>query len=314
MIFSLFKNTIIAPYLRALILPHMREIVKKLRKYEIQIRKAINSQMQGDFYSVFKGTGIEFEDIRLYQYGDDIRAIDWRSTAKYDQTFVKKYKETKEQSVFFLIDVSASQQIGVPGKQKIDIGKEICGVLSLVALRESSQVGLISYSDVKEKFVKAAKGNKHAYEIIAALFDHIPISTKTSLNKAIVFALNAIKRRSVIIFISDFIDENYFNNLKAMAKRHDLVVLHISDKRETKVPNLGIVPIYDKENNTRKWVNTSSGFFRNSINKTYVEKAEILQKFCKKHQVNYLSIDTNEDYVPKLIRMFKVRNQSLKRG
>jgi uncharacterized protein (DUF58 family) len=292
----------------------MRELVKKLRKYEIQIRKAINSQMQGDFYSVFKGTGIEFEDIRLYQYGDDIRAIDWRSTAKYDHTFVKVYKETKEQSVFFLVDISASQQIGVPGKQKIDIGKEICGVLSLVALRESSQVGLISYSDQKEKFVKAAKGNKHAYEIIAALFDHKPISTKTNLNKAIIYALNAIKRRSIIIFISDFIDEGYFDNLKAMAKRHDLVVLHISDKRETSIPSLGIVPIFDKENNTRKWVNTSSNHFRDSIHETYIEKADILEKFCKKHQINYLDIDTDEEYVPKLIKMFKVRNQSLKRG
>jgi len=292
----------------------MRELIKKLRKYEIQIRKAINSQMQGDFYSVFKGTGIEFEDVRLYQYGDDIRAIDWRSTAKYNHTFVKKYKETKEQSVFFLMDVSASQQIGLPGKQKIDIGKEICGVLALVALRESSQVGLISYSDVKEKYVRAAKGNKHAYEIIAALFDHQPISTKTNLNKAIIYALNAIKRRSVIIFISDFIDDNYFDNLKAMAKRHDLVVLHISDKRETKIPSLGIVPIFDKENNARKWVNTSSGFFRNSIKKTYVDNSQLLQKFCKKHQINYLAIDTSEDYVPRLIRMFKVRNQSIKRG
>ena len=292
----------------------MRELVKKLRKYEIQIRKAINSQMQGDFYSVFKGTGIEFEDIRLYQYGDDIRAIDWRSTAKYDQTFVKVYKETKEQSVFFLMDVSASQQIGAPGKQKIDIGKEICGVLSLVALRESSQVGLISYSDVKEKFVKAAKGNKHAYEIISALFDHEPISKKTDLNKAIIYTLNAIKRRSVIIFISDFIDDNYFNNLKAMASKHDVVVLHISDKRETKIPSLGIVPVFDKENNKLKWVNTSSAYFRNSINKTYVDKAGTLQTFCKKHQINYLSINTDEDYVPKLIKLFRVRNRSIKRG
>lgn len=292
----------------------MRELVKKLRKYEIQIRKAINSQMQGDFYSVFKGTGIEFEDIRLYQYGDDIRAIDWRSTAKYDHTFVKVYKETKEQSIFFLVDISASQQIGVEGRQKIDIGKEITGVLSLVALRESSQVGLISFSDQKEKYVKAAKGNKHAYEIIAALFDHVPQSTKTNLNKALIYALNTIKRRSVVILISDFIDEQYYDNLKAMAKRHDLVVLHISDKRETNIPSLGIVPVFDKENNTRRWVNTSSAFFRNSINKTYVENAEVLERFCKKHQINYLAIDTEEDYVPKLIRLFKVRNQSLKRG
>ena len=114
--------------------------------------------------------------------------------------------------------------------------------------------------------------------------------------------------------ISDFIDEGYFDNLKAMANRHDLVVIHISYKRETKIPSLGIVPIHDKENNTRKWVNTSSGSFRSSINKTYVEKATILKNFCKKHQINYVDIDTDDNYVPKLIRMFKVRNQSLKRG
>lgn len=291
----------------------MRELIKKLRKYEIQIRKAINSQMQGDFYSIFKGSGLEFDDIRLYQYGDDIRSIDWRSTAKYDQTFVKKYKETKEQSVYFLVDISGSQEIGSPGQQKIDVGKEIAGVLSLVALKESSQVGLISFSDVKEKFVKAGKGTAHGYAIIASLFDHKPTSTRTDLNKAIIYLLNAVKRRSIVIMISDFIDEGYENNFKALARRHDLVVIHLSDRRETKVPKLGIIPVYDKEQNKTKYINTSSKTFRQSLNKTYVENREELEKYCKKHQVNYLAVDTDEDYVPKLIKLFKVRNQSLKR-
>ena len=291
----------------------MRELIKKLRKYEIQIRKAINSQMQGDFYSIFKGSGLEFDDIRLYQYGDDIRAIDWRSTAKYDHTFVKKYKETKEQSVYFLVDISGSQEIGSPGKQKIDIGKEICGVLALVALKESSQVGMISFTDEKEKYVKAGKGTAHGYEIISGLFDHKPKSTKTDLNKAIIYLLNAVKRRSIVIFISDFIDEGYEKNFKALAKRHDLVVIHISDKRETKIPDLGIIPVWDKEQNQTKFVNTSSGFFKQSLNKTYVTNRDVLKDYCKKHQVNYLDVDTNEDYVPKLIKLFKVRNQSLKR-
>ncbi len=294
-------------------MPGMRELVKKLRKYEIQIRKAINTQMQGDFYSVFKGTGLEFEDIRLYQYGDDIRAIDWRATAKYNHTFVKKYKETKEQSVYLLLDISASQEIGAPGQQKIDIGKEICGVLALVALRESSQVGLITFSDQKEKYVKAAKGNKHAYEIIAALYEHRPRSPRTNLNKALIYALNAIKRRSVIILLSDFIDEGYYKNLKAMANKHDLIVIHISDRRETNIPKLGIIPVRDKENGVSKWINSSSRYFRQNLRKTYVENADTLKHFCRKHQVNYLSIDTSEDYVPKLIRMFRVRNKSIKR-
>ncbi len=292
----------------------MRELVKKLRKYEIHIRKAINSQMQGDFHSIFKGSGLEFDDIRPYQYGDDIRSIDWRSTAKYDQTFVKKYKETKEQTVYFLLDISASHEIGSPGKQKIDIGKEICGVLALVGLKESSQVGLIAYSDVKEKFIKAAKGEKHSSEILHAIFKHKRISKKTDLNGGIRYLLNAVKRRSVVIFISDFIDEGYENNLKALAKKHDLINIQINDKRETEIPKLGIIPIWDKENNKKIWVNTSSAGFRKSLHKTYTENKTHLSDFCRKHQINYLSIDTEDNYVPQLIKMFRVRNKSLKRA
>ncbi len=292
----------------------MRELVKKLRKYEIHIRKAINSQMQGDFHSIFKGSGLEFDDIRPYQYGDDIRSIDWRSTAKYDQTFVKKYKETKEQTVYFLLDISASHEIGSPGKQKIDIGKEICGVLALVGLKESSQVGLIAYSDVKEKFIKAAKGEKHSSEILHGIFKHKRTSKKTDLNGGIRYLLNAVKRRSVVIFISDFIDEGYENNLKALAKKHDLINIQINDKRETEIPKLGIIPIWDKENNKKIWVNTSSAGFRKSLHKTYTENKTHLSDFCRKHQINYLSIDTEDNYVPQLIKMFRVRNKSLKRA
>ena len=135
----------------------MKELLKKLRRYEIQIRKAINSQMKGDFRSVFKGTGLEFDDVRPYQYGDDIRTIDWNVSAKGHGTFVKTFREEKEQTVFFILDVSASQEIGVAGKTKVDIGREICGVLSLSAVKESSHVGLICYSDQRELYIKPTK-------------------------------------------------------------------------------------------------------------------------------------------------------------
>jgi uncharacterized protein (DUF58 family) len=229
----------------------MRELLKKLRNFEIQIRKAINSHMQGDFHSVFKGSGLEFDDVRPYQYGDDIRTIDWNVTAKGHGTFVKTFKEEKEQTVFFILDVSASEEIGSPGKTKVDIGKEICGVLALSATKESSHVGLICYSDVKEKYLKPTKGHSQAYQIISALVNLNPRSLKTNLSKAIAFALNTIKRRSVIILISDFIDEGYFDNLRALARRHDLVVIQISDKRETRLPKLGIIPVLDKESMTK---------------------------------------------------------------
>jgi len=290
----------------------MKELLKKLRKYEIQIRKAINSQMQGDFHSIFKGSGLEFDDVRPYQYGDDIRTIDWNVSAKGHGTFVKTFREEKEQTVFFILDVSASENIGSAGSTKADIGKEICGVLALSATKESGHVGLICFSDVKEKYIKPVKGHLQAYEIISTLVKLNPRSLKTNLTKAIAFGLNAIKRRSVVILISDFIDDGYFHNLKALARRHDLVVIHVSDKRETRLPKLGIIPIIDKETQRTLWVNTSFGDFRKKISDRLATRKQELEKFSRKHQVNFISLDTDEDYVPKLLRLFKIRNQSLK--
>lgn len=290
----------------------MKELVKKLRKYQIQIRKAINNQMHGDFHSVFKGSGLEFDDVRAYQYGDDVRTIDWNVTAKGHGTFVKTFKEEKEQTVFFLIDVSASQEIGNPGQQKIDIVKEICGVLSLSAVQEQSQVGLICFSDQKEKYVKPGKGEKHAFRFISDLMTLKPKSTKTNISKSILFALNLIKRKSVVIMISDFIDEGYEHNLKALASQHDLVVIHISDIRETQLPKLGIVPLLDKESNKTFWTNTSSASFRGGLKSTFEGNQEKLEQFCRKRQANYVNIYTDEDYVSKLIKLFRVRNKSRK--
>ena len=290
----------------------MREILKKLRRYEIQIRKAINSHMQGDFRSIFKGSGLEFDDVRPYQYGDDIRTIDWNVSAKGHGTFVKTFREEKEQTVFFILDVSASEDIGNPGRTKADVAKEICGVLALSSVKESSHVGLICFSDIKEKYLKPTKGHSQAYEIIAALSSLKPASLKTNLSKAISFALNIIKRRSVVILISDFIDEGYLHNLKSLARRHDLVVIQISDKRETRLPKLGIIPIVDKESRRTLWINTSFGDFREKVIKRYETRKNDLENFSRKHQVNFIAIDTDEDYVPKLLKLFKMRNKSLK--
>jgi len=290
----------------------MRELLKKLRKYEIQIRKAINSHMQGDFHSVFKGSGLEFDDVRPYQYGDDIRTIHWNVSAKGHGTFVKTYREEKEQTVFFILDVSASEEIGQTGRTKSDVSREICGVLTLSAVKESSHVGLICFSDVREVYLKPVKGHSQAYEIIKALASLKPKSLQTNLAHAISFALNIIKRRSVVILISDFIDEGYFDNLKALARRHDLVVIHISDKLESNLPGLGIVPVIDKESGKTLWVNTSSSDFRRKISQSLEARKDELAKFSRKHQINFISLDTQEDYVPKLLRLFKVRNKTLK--
>ncbi|MEQ9425819.1 MAG: DUF58 domain-containing protein [Cyclobacteriaceae bacterium] len=292
----------------------MQDLLKKLRKYEVRIRKAITSHMQGDFHSVFKGSGLEFDDVRPYQYGDDVRSIDWNVSAKGHGTYVKTFKEEKEQTVFFILDVSASQEIGTDGRKKLDIGKEICALLTISAIKESSQVGLICYSDQDESYVKPRKGIKHSYEVINKLFKLNPKSLKTDIKGAIKYALSIIKRRSVIILVSDFIDEGYEHNLKALAKKHDLVVVHIYDVRETTLPKLGIVPLYDQESKKTVWVNTSSGAFRKKMERLYGDNRAELEKLCRRHQANYLSVRTDEDYVPKLIKLFKVRNRMVKVG
>jgi len=268
--------------------------------------------MQGDFHSIFKGSGLEFDDVRPYQYGDDIRSIDWHVSAKGHGTFVKTFKEEKEQTIYFIVDVSASQNIGAEGKTKFDIGTEICGVLALSGAKESSQIGLICYSDEREKFLKPKKGMAQAYEILASLHRLKPKSTKTNLTKALSFALNSIRRKSVVVMISDFIDEGYHHNLQSVARKHDLVIIQVTDKRETSLPKLGIIPVLDKESNKTLWINTSFGDFRERMATSHIVRQEELAKFSRKHQINYLNVTTDEDFVPKLLRLFRIRNTSLK--
>ncbi|HLF36029.1 MAG TPA: DUF58 domain-containing protein [Cyclobacteriaceae bacterium] len=291
----------------------MKELLKKLRRYEIQIRKAINAYMQGNYHSVFKGSGLEFDDVRAYQYGDDVRAIDWNVTAKGHGTYIKTFKEEKEQIVFFMLDISASQEIGIPGKQKLDIAREICGVLALSAIKESSQAGLLCFTDRKEKYVKPGKGPRHAYILFSEIFSLTPSSLKTDIKKAILYTLEILKRRSVVIYISDFIDTGYEPNLRALARKHDLVVIQIADQRETDLPKLGIVPLYDRESGKTIWMNTSSPFFRNNLHNNFEGKKTDLENLCRKQNANYILIDTREDYVPRLVRLFRVRNK-LRRG
>lgn len=290
----------------------MKEIIRKLKKYEIQIRKAVNAHMSGEFKSVFKGTGLDFDDVRQYQYGDDVRAIDWNVTARGQETYVKTYKEEKEQSVFFLLDISASQEIGKKGKQKADIAKEIAGVLTLSAVKESSNVGLIAFTDQKEIYVKPEKTQSHAAFLIGKLFKTIPKSKKTDINRGISLALGLIKRRSVVILISDFIDSGYEKKLKALANKHDLIVIHTYDLLESRLPGLGIIPVLEKESGKTRWVNTSLPGFRKKTARSLQETTDHLKKFCRKYQIDYLPIDTSEDYVPKLVRLFKKRNLSWK--
>lgn len=212
------------------------------------------------------------------------------------------------------MDISASQDIGQEGNRKIDQGKIIAGVLTLAAVFEGSQVGLISYSDEKEKLILPAKGGKQGVKMIKGIFEHENKSLKTDLNGLFTFALNLIKKRAVVVVISDFIDSGYERPFRALAERHDLVAIQLTDPRESILPSLGIIPVYDKERGKTTWVNTAFGSFSKKIADTFTTERANLKDICKKNQINYLTIDTTQDIVAPLIELFKYRNKSMKRG
>ena len=286
----------------------MKEILKKLKKYEIRIRKYINNSYQGEYKSLFKGTGLDFDDTRLYNYGDDYRSINWKNSAKEDKIFINTYKEEKEQSVFFLIDVSNSQSIG--NRNKLNITKEIASVLCLSAMRLNSQVGLLCYSDIKELFIQPKKGNSHAYRIIKELYDLINISNKTNLNEMFKYFNNTIKKKSLVIILSDFLDKNFENTLRSLSNTHDVICIHIEDKKERIITDLGLIEIENNEENKKKWINTSSSEFNKVKQNTFKYKNNELKKFFKKINTNYLKVSTESDYVKDLIKLFKFRNSN----
>lgn len=291
-----------------------QQLVRKLRQVEIRMLKAVDAQLQGNFHSVFKGTGLEFDDVRLYQYGDEVRAIDWAVSSKGHGTFIKTYKEEREQQVLLLFDVSASQQVGASGRRKLDVGREICGILALAAARQDAQLGVLAFSDQKELYMAAGKGSRHAYSLIKRLFELAPKSKQTGVAAGIKQALGLLKRRSIVLLISDFIDSSYERELTMLARKHDLVVIQLLDQREREFPPLGIVPLYDQESGRTLWTNTSSGAFRARYRATYEQNRDQISQICRRHRTEYISITTDADYVPQLIRLFRRRNFRAGRG
>ena len=283
----------------------MKDILKKVRKYEIEIRKFLNNSNQVDYNSIFKGSGIDFDDLRPYQYGDDHRSINWNITAKEDKIYTNTYKEDKEQSVFFLLDISQSQYIGK--NNKINISKEIASVLTISALNTNSQVGLLCFSDKKELFIESKKGIPHGYLIIKKLFELKQKSIKTSISSMIQFFMKSIKKKSLVIILSDFIDEHYLKSLKSLNKYHDVICLHVYDEQEINIPKLGIIPVEEKEDNFKKWINTSSNEFQKMTQKLFKNDAEDLKREINSVGINYLKINSKENYIKKLIKLFKYR-------
>lgn len=284
----------------------IRSFLSRIVQLEIRIRKAINTQMHGNFSSVFKGSGLEFSDLRQYQYGDDVRHIDWNTTAKGHGTFIKLFKEEKEQTVFFLLDVSASLLVGRESNSKLNTLKEVTGVLAFSALQEAGHIGFCAYTDKVEKFMAPGSGKKHGYRVISELFKLHPENTGTDLKAGLRFTLQTLNRKSLIFVVSDFLDEGYEDLLKAVAKKHDLIVIQVHDPLEIDMPNLGIIPIFDPESGTTTYVNTSSKLFKSRLNENS-SRLKTLKNLCKQWQADYVTIQTNKDFVPALVKLFRVR-------
>jgi len=294
--------------------PALTALVRRLRHLEIRIRKAVEAQLQGDFHSVFKGTGLEFDDVRLYQYGDEVRAIDWNVSSKGHGTFVKTYKEEKEQQVLVLLDVSASQEVSDGQRRKLDVGRDIAGLLALSAARQGSPLGLLAFSDQKELYLPPGKGPRAAYVLIQRLFALEPQSKRTAVGAGIRQALGLLKRRSLVLLISDFIDANYERELTMLAQRHDLIVVQLLAPRERQFPALGIVPLHDAETGQVRWVNTSSATFRARYEATAREHEAQIANICRRHRTGFLALSTEGDFVPQLVGLFRHRNQQGSRG
>lgn len=292
----------------------LTDLVRRLRHLEIRIRKAVEAQLQGDFHSVFKGTGLEFDDVRLYQYGDEVRAIDWAVSSKGHGTFVKTYREEKEQQVLVLLDVSASLDVGDGRRRKLDVARDIAGLLALSAARQGSALGLLAFSDHKELYLPPGKGPRAAYALINRLFSLEPTSPRTDVAAGIRQALGLLKRRSLVVLVSDFIDGNYERELVMLAQRHDLIVVQLLAPRERRFPALGIVPLRDAETGQVRWVNTSAASFQASTEAAAERQEAELVNLCRRTRTGFLALSTEGDFVPQLVNLFRYRQQSGRRG
>ncbi|MGI4872379.1 MAG: DUF58 domain-containing protein [Janthinobacterium lividum] len=284
-------------------------LVRRLRHLELRMRQAVEAQLQGSFRSVFRGNGLEFDDVRLYQYGDEVRAIDWAVSSKGHGTFVKTYKEEREQQVLVALDVSASQRVGGNrnATSKLDLGRDLAGLLALSAARQEAALGLLAFSDQKELYLPPAKGLRAAYALLQRLYSLRPASQHTSLTVGIRQVLGLLRRRSLVVLISDFIDDNYERELAMLARQHQLLVVQLVAPQETDFPALGIVPLRDAETGATRWVNTSAAGFRGRYAAQAQARQQALQALCRRQRVGFLALRTDEDFVPQLVGLFRQR-------
>lgn len=284
------------------------ELIKKVRKIEIKTRGLSQNIFAGEYHSAFKGRGMMFAEVREYQYGDDIRDIDWNVTARHNHPYVKVYEEERELTVMLLVDVSASRNFGAVGSEKREMIAEIAATIAFSAIQNNDKIGAIFFSDHVEKFITPKKGRKHILFLIRELLDFKPESSGTDIAQAVRYFTDALKRRCTMFLLSDFIDNSdYRTPLSVAASKHDVMAIQVYDKRDAELPNVGLMRVADLETGATTWIDTSSSKTRKAYSRWWYDRQQQMGTTLSSTRVDHVSIATNEDYVRALMGLFKNR-------
>jgi uncharacterized protein (DUF58 family) len=283
------------------------DLIKKVRKIEIKTRGLSNQIFSGQYHTAFKGRGMAFSEVREYQFGDDIRSIDWNVTARFNHPYVKIFEEEREMTVMLLIDVSKSNVFGTQNMLKSEVMTELSAVLAFSAINNNDKVGVIFFSDRIEKFIPPKKGTTHILRIIRELIDFKAVGTGTNITEALRYFTNVIKKRCTAFIISDFIDDNFDNAMKIAKNKHDLVAVRIHDEREMFLPNLGLMKVKDSETGKSVWLDTSTSRVRTAYTCFWIDNKNYVKTLCNKSGIDLVEIRTDKDYIRPLINLFKKR-------
>lgn len=284
------------------------EILKKVRKIEIKTRGLSQNIFAGEYHSAFKGRGMAFSEVREYQFGDDIRDIDWNVTARFHRPYVKVFEEEREITVMLLIDVSGSLDFGTRGQLKRDMLTEIAATLAFSAIQNNDKIGVIFFSDKIEKYIPAKKGRKHILYIIREMLDFQPKSKKTDISYAVEFMTRVLKRRSTVFMLSDFYNKTSFQKeLQIAGQKHDIMAIQVYDPLAKNLPDVGMLKVEDAESGREMIIDTSSKKLRMQHSKVWAERQQHLREDFAKSNVDWTSIATNEDYVKAMMLLFKMR-------
>ncbi|WP_452599256.1 DUF58 domain-containing protein [Pontimicrobium sp. MEBiC01747] len=285
-----------------------KELLKKVRKIEIKTRRLSDHIFGGEYHSTFKGRGMTFSEVRQYQFGDDVRNIDWNVTARYNEPYIKVFEEERELTMMLMVDISGSELFGTDQQFKNEVITEIAATLAFSATQNNDKIGLILFTDDIELYIPPKKGRSHVLRIIRELIEFKPKSKQTNIAEAFKFLRNVMKKKAIVFVLSDFIADDYKQTLKIAAGKHDVTGIRIYDKREEAIPNLGMVQMQDEESGELMLVNTASKKIRVNYSKFYKEKVDYYKDSFAKSGAGTIDCRVDESYVKKLLGYFKRRN------